>query len=152
MKIQWREDMVNPVPLVSCQLQCQFRKLRQTLKQHQHLWFANPLNRRDQAPWGCLMNFHEFPQFQTPSFYPTHLFGGMDNFFRPNKNSMRWSSCEAIFLRWGLLSEWCQEGEGMESLKHLGENERKCPGQNLPRYLGLFIFCISGWCSTFKAF
>lgn len=131
MKIKWREDMVNPVPLVSCQLQCQFRKLRQTLKQHQHLWFANPLNRRDQAPWGFSMNFHEFPQpkpiiLSDPTFLEGWIF-----FFRPQHN-IPCSSCQAIFLR--CLSEWLPEGEGRERMDSY-------PGQNLPRYLGLFIFC-----------
>lgn len=89
---------------------------------------------------------HEFPWISTvsnPSFYPTHLFGGMDNFFRPNKNSMQ-SSCQAIFLRWGGLSEWWFWGW------------RKGKNRLIPRptsFQGIvFIFGISGWCSTFKAF
>ena len=89
---------------------------------------------------------HEFPWISTvsnPSFYPTHLFGGMDNFFRPNKNSMQ-SSCQAIFLRWGGLSEWWFWGW------------RKGKNRLIPRptsFQGIvFVFGISGRCSTFKAF
>lgn len=91
-----------------------------------------PLNRpTDQAPWGFSMNFHEFPQpkpiiLSDPTFLEGWIF-----FFRPQHN-IPCSSCQAIFLR--CLSEWLPEGEGRERMDSY-------PGQNLPRYLGLFIFC-----------
>lgn len=131
MKIQWREDIVNPVLCFNANCSA-IRKLRQTLKQHQHLWFANPPKQTNRP--STMRIFHEFPWISTAKthhFIRPHLFGGMDFFFRPQHN-IPCSSCQAIFLR--CLSEWLPEGEGRERMDSY-------PGQNLPRYLGLFIFC-----------
>lgn len=143
MKIQWREDIVNPVLCFNANCSA-IRKLRQTLKQHQHLWFANPPKQTNRP--STMRIFHEFPWISTAKthhFIRPHLFGGMDFFFPSSTQySMQLLSGHLFKVPFGVVARGWRKGKN-----------GLIPRPKSPKVSWVvYLLHFSGWCSTIEAF